>query len=39
NWLKWVQAHAGAERETRMELGNANYPPMEAAPGTYVHVR
>ncbi|RMV88875.1 Poly polymerase [Pseudomonas amygdali pv. tabaci] len=39
NWLKWVQEHSGAEHDTRMELGNATYPPMEAAPGTYVHVR
>ncbi|KPX41306.1 Poly polymerase [Pseudomonas syringae pv. helianthi] len=39
NWLKWIQEHSGAEHETRIELGNASYPPMEAAPGTYVHVR
>ncbi|KTB73467.1 MULTISPECIES: class II poly(R)-hydroxyalkanoic acid synthase [Pseudomonas] len=39
NWLKWVQEHSGAEHDTRMGLGNATYPPMEAAPGTYVHVR
>ncbi|MBA1230929.1 class II poly(R)-hydroxyalkanoic acid synthase [Pseudomonas viridiflava] len=38
-WLTWIQEHSGAEHETRMGLGNAKYPPMEAAPGTYVHVR
>ncbi|KFE52833.1 class II poly(R)-hydroxyalkanoic acid synthase [Pseudomonas syringae] len=38
-WLEWVQARSGAQRETLTTLGNANYPPMEAAPGTYVHVR
>ncbi|KPX98123.1 PHA-synthase 1 [Pseudomonas savastanoi pv. nerii] len=39
NWLKWIQEHSGAEHDTRTEMGNATYPPMEAAPGTYVHVR
>ena len=38
-WLKWIQERSGTERATRMELGNANFPAMEAAPGTYVHVR
>ena len=38
-WLSWVQAHAGEQRETRLALGNAHYPALEAAPGTYVHVR
>jgi len=38
-WLLWVQERSGAQRETQMALGNANYPPMEAAPGTYVRVR
>ncbi|NWA28828.1 class II poly(R)-hydroxyalkanoic acid synthase [Pseudomonas gingeri] len=38
-WLSWIQERSGAQRETQMPLGNANYPPMEAAPGTYVRVR
>jgi polyhydroxyalkanoate synthase len=38
-WLSWIQAHAGEQRETLPALGNPHYPPMEAAPGTYVHVR
>ncbi|TBV08640.1 class II poly(R)-hydroxyalkanoic acid synthase [Phytopseudomonas dryadis] len=38
-WLSWIQERSGARRETQMALGNAEYPPMEAAPGTYVHVR
>ncbi|SEN34687.1 polyhydroxyalkanoate synthase [Pseudomonas sp. ok272] len=38
-WLGWIQARSGAQRETLMALGNQHYPPMEAAPGTYVHVR
>lgn len=39
NWLNWIQQRSGAQRETLVALGNQNYPPMEAAPGTYVHVR
>ncbi|UZE24209.1 class II poly(R)-hydroxyalkanoic acid synthase [Pseudomonas sp. B21-056] len=38
-WLEWIQARSGTRRETRMTLGNAKYPPLEAAPGTYVRVR
>jgi polyhydroxyalkanoate synthase len=38
-WLDWIQERSGAQRETLMTLGNANYPPLEAAPGTYVRVR
>ncbi|NER64027.1 class II poly(R)-hydroxyalkanoic acid synthase [Pseudomonas sp. MAFF212427] len=39
HWLDWVQARSGAQRETRMTLGSATYPPMDPAPGTYVLVR
>ena len=38
-WLSWIQERSGAQKETHMALGNQNYPPMEAAPGTYVRVR
>ncbi|MDM8192246.1 class II poly(R)-hydroxyalkanoic acid synthase [Pseudomonas koreensis] len=38
-WLEWVAQRSGALNETRTTLGNPNHPPMEAAPGTYVHVR
>ncbi len=38
-WLEWVAQRSGALNETRTTLGNPNYPSMEAAPGTYVHVR
>ncbi|AYC34624.1 class II poly(R)-hydroxyalkanoic acid synthase [Pseudomonas cavernae] len=38
-WLNWIQARAGEQRETQLSIGNARYPAMEAAPGTYVHVR
>ncbi|MBV4554621.1 class II poly(R)-hydroxyalkanoic acid synthase [Pseudomonas sp. SWRI102] len=38
-WLGWIQERSGAQRETQMALGNVKYPPLEAAPGTYVRVR
>ncbi|MBM7061129.1 class II poly(R)-hydroxyalkanoic acid synthase [Pseudomonas sp. UL073] len=38
-WLSWIQARSGEQRETQLAIGNARYPAMEAAPGTYVHVR
>jgi polyhydroxyalkanoate synthase len=38
-WLSWIQERSGTQRETLIPLGNQNYPPMEAAPGTYVRVR
>ncbi|WP_137818709.1 class II poly(R)-hydroxyalkanoic acid synthase [Pseudomonas sp. 2FG] len=39
HWLEWIQQRSGEQRETRLALGSQNHPPMEAAPGTYVHVR
>ena len=38
-WLEWIQQRSGEQRPTLMALGNQHYPAMEAAPGTYVHVR
>ncbi|SDG60942.1 polyhydroxyalkanoate synthase [Pseudomonas benzenivorans] len=38
-WLSWVQEHSGEQHDTLTTLGNQHYPAMEAAPGTYVHVR
>ena len=38
-WLEWIQERSGEQSPTLMALGNQNFPPMEAAPGTYVHVR
>ncbi|MBD9482844.1 class II poly(R)-hydroxyalkanoic acid synthase [Pseudomonas sp. PDM14] len=37
-WLEWVQQRSGEQHETVFSVGNSKYPPMEAAPGTYVHV-
>ncbi|MDB6141970.1 MAG: poly(R)-hydroxyalkanoic acid synthase [Pseudomonas sp.] len=39
SWMEWIHQRSGAQKETLMALGNQNYPPMEAAPGTYVRVR
>ncbi len=36
-WMEWIQARSGEQRETLLAIGNQNYPPMQAAPGTYVH--
>ncbi|MGH8354605.1 MAG: class II poly(R)-hydroxyalkanoic acid synthase, partial [Pseudomonas sp.] len=38
-WLSWIQERSGEQQETLQTLGNQNHPPMEAAPGTYVHLR
>ncbi|EIK96873.1 poly(3-hydroxyalkanoic acid) synthase 2 [Pseudomonas sp. M47T1] len=38
-WLGWIQARSGTQRETQTTLGNAHYPTLDAAPGTYVLVR
>lgn len=35
-WMEWVQARSGAKRPAPESLGNAQYPPLEAAPGLYV---
>ena len=38
-WLGWIQARSGEQRQPLPALGNRKHPPLEAAPGTYVHVR
>ena len=38
-WLGWIQERSGELHESVPTLGNRQYPTMEAAPGTYVHVR
>ncbi|WP_296681110.1 alpha/beta fold hydrolase [Novosphingobium sp.] len=35
-WIDWVQTRAGKKKPAPKVLGNAAYPPMEAAPGLYV---
>ena len=38
-WLEWIQERSGEQRETIVAIGNQRHPALEAAPGTYVHVR
>jgi polyhydroxyalkanoate synthase subunit PhaC len=38
-WLDWIQERSGELHDSLPTLGNRHYPSMEAAPGTYVHVR
>ncbi|WPC05556.1 class II poly(R)-hydroxyalkanoic acid synthase [Pseudomonas benzenivorans] len=38
-WLAWIQQRSGEQRQPLSALGSPRYPAMEAAPGTYVHVR
>ena len=39
DWVDWLKARSGEERAKPRKLGNAAYPPMDPAPGTYVHDR
>jgi polyhydroxyalkanoate synthase len=36
-WTEWLIARSGNERQARTTLGNRQYPPLDPAPGTYVH--
>ena len=38
-WLDWITPRSGPLKAPRMELGNATYPPLGPAPGTYVLTR
>jgi poly[(R)-3-hydroxyalkanoate] polymerase subunit PhaC len=39
HWLKWIVPRSGAEKPAPARLGCRRFPPMEPAPGTYVHER
>ena len=39
DWVEWLSARSGGERAKPRKLGNAAHPPMDPAPGTYVHDR
>jgi poly[(R)-3-hydroxyalkanoate] polymerase subunit PhaC len=36
-WLEWLTARSGPEKVPSSLLGNRKYPPIDPAPGTYVH--
>ncbi|MHA6163218.1 class II poly(R)-hydroxyalkanoic acid synthase [Pseudomonas sichuanensis] len=38
-WLEWIGQRSGTLKAPRSELGNATYPPLGPAPGTYVLAR
>jgi polyhydroxyalkanoate synthase len=37
-WHEWLTARSGATRAARPDAGNAAHPPIDAAPGRYVHL-
>jgi polyhydroxyalkanoate synthase len=39
DWINWLAGHAGAQTPAPAAAGNANYPPLEPAPGRYVRER
>ena len=43
SWSEWIANHAGARRRApaggASAVGNAQFPPLDAAPGTYVNER
>jgi polyhydroxyalkanoate synthase len=38
HWLRWLGERSGDQRPAPAELGNRRHPPIEAAPGRYVHL-
>jgi hypothetical protein len=38
HWTQWLTAHSGKERNHPDALGNDQHPPLEPAPGRYVHL-
>jgi polyhydroxyalkanoate synthase len=39
HWTKWLIEHSGSLAPASEALGSDNHPPLEAAPGRYVHLR
>ena len=39
NWAQWLSAHAGSSIAAPKRAGNAQFKPMESAPGRYVAVK
>jgi polyhydroxyalkanoate synthase subunit PhaC len=38
HWTQWLMSRSGKEHAARGVLGNAEHPPLEPAPGRYVHL-
>jgi polyhydroxyalkanoate synthase subunit PhaC len=38
HWLRWLGERSGDRRRAPSRLGNRRHPPIEAAPGRYVHL-
>ena len=38
HWVAWLQKRSSAERPAPAVLGSAAHPPLEPAPGRYVHL-
>jgi polyhydroxyalkanoate synthase len=38
HWLRWLGDRSGDQRRAPARLGNRRHPPIEAAPGRYVHL-
>lgn len=36
HWLAWLQRRSGPQNDAPAQVGNTSYPPLAAAPGTYV---
>lgn len=36
HWYRWIDRYTGGERAAPKRAGNAQYPPLDAAPGRYV---
>ncbi len=39
HWTGWLSTRSGEERRAPTKLGSAGHPPLEPAPGRYVHLR
>jgi polyhydroxyalkanoate synthase len=39
HWTAWLTERSGDERSAPVVLGGADHPPLEAAPGRYVHLQ
>jgi polyhydroxyalkanoate synthase len=39
DWRQWLAGHSGKQVKAPAQAGNAQYPPIEPAPGRYVKIR